>query len=177
MSEGADGVADLAAFDEVATESEARGLKASVNNLALAIRDVTTNGMNDAGDACIENEASEAADEDDVEDFLEPTTTLYDDFEKRTNAERDSYAFRNWSKRLVREDETILDAELEGRNLKAKVNQDLEERHMKVVAAVDDVGVVELEVGEGVDDNLEEAEEVADSLAMDENWELGVVGH
>ena len=37
--------------------------------------------------------------------------------------------------------------------------------------------VVEQEVGEGVDDNLEEAEEVADSLAKDENWELGVVGH
>ena len=132
MSEGADGVADVAAFDEVATESEARGLKASVNNLALAIRDVTTYGMNDAGDACIENEASEAAvgdGEDDVEDFLEPTKTrtLYDDCEKRTNVERDSYAFRNWSKRLVREDETILDEGLEGRNLKARVNQDLEE--------------------------------------------------
>ena len=164
-----------AEFDEFETESEVRDLKVSVNNLALAIRDATT--KNDVEDACIENDASEAVanvEEDDVEDFLEPTTTLYDDFEKRTNAERDSYAFRNWSKRLVREDETILDAELEGRNLKAKVNQDLEEQHMKV-AAVDDV--VEQEVGEGVDDNLEEAEEVADSLAKDENWVLGEVGH
>ena len=46
---------------------------------------------------------------------------------------------------------------------------------MKVVAVVDDV--VEREVGEGVDDNSEEAEEVADSLAKDESWVLGVVGH
>ena len=175
LSEGADEIADVTEFDVIETESEARDLKASVNNLALAIRDATT--KNDVEDACIENDASEAVanvEEDDVEDFLEPTTTLYDDFEKRTNAERDSYAFRNWSKRLVREDETILDAELEGRNLKARVNQDLEEQHMKV-AAVDDV--VEQEVGEGVDDNLEVVGEAADSLAKDENWELGVVGH
>ena len=46
---------------------------------------------------------------------------------------------------------------------------------MKVVA--DDDVVVEQEVGEGVDDNLEEAVEVADSLAKDENWVLGEVGH
>ena len=175
LSEGADGIADVTELDVIETELEERDLKASVNNLALVIRDGTT--KNDVEDACIENEASEAVADgwDDVEDFLEPTTTLYDDFEKRTNVEKDSYAFRNWSRRLVLEDEIILDAELEGRNLKARVNQDLEERHMKVVA-VDDV-VVEQEVGEGVDDNLEEAEEVADSLAKDENWVLGVVGH
>jgi hypothetical protein len=174
-SEGADGhvaIVDVTEFDVIETESEVRDLKVSVSNLALAIRDATTN---DVGDACIENEASEAVvanDEDDVEDFLEPmTTTLYDDYEKRTNVERDSYAFRNWSKRLVREDETILDAELEGRNLKARVNQDLEGRHMKVVVAV------EQEEGVVVDDNLEEAEGVADSLAKDENWVWGVVGH
>ena len=129
MSEGADGVADVTEFDVIETVLEVRDLKASVNKLALVIRDETT--KNDAEDACIENDASEAAvanvEEDDVEDFLEPTTTLCDDFEIRTNVEKDSYAFRNWSKRLVREDETILDAELEGRNLKARVNQDLEE--------------------------------------------------
>ena len=177
LSEGADEIADVTEFDVIETVLEVRDLKASVNNLALAIRDATT--KNDVEDACIENDASEAVanvEEDDVEDFLEPTTTLYDDFEKRTNAERDSYAFRNWSKRLVREDETILDAELEGRNLKARVNQDLEEQHMKVVA-VDDVVGVEQEVGEGVDDNLEVVGEAADSLAKDESWVLGEVGH
>ena len=99
LSEGADGnveIVDVTEFDVIETVLEVRDLKASVNNLALAIRDATT--KNDVEDACIENDASEAVanvEEDDVEDFLEPTTTLYDDFEKRTNAERDSYAFRN----------------------------------------------------------------------------------
>ena len=49
LSEDVDGyveIVDVTEFDVIETESEVRDLKASVNNLALAIRDTTT--MNDA---------------------------------------------------------------------------------------------------------------------------------
>lgn len=131
-----------------AVEEEERGLRVFENKLV----GVANHGTN-VGDVSTDELTGEADVGAGVEDFLESAN---DEGHKNADFDvgKDLFAFHNWSKMQVQEDETILDEVPEGHSLKAKVNQDLEE-HKKV----------EPKEGEEVADSLVEVVEVGDNLA------------